>query len=104
MNRTELRAALDSLVTQLLGQPELPRTRDEAIDYLLDVRDAVDDIRDGLADLDDAAATELAAFEVVTKRCARRACGAWMRVADTGRERAYCGDACRQAARRERIR
>lgn len=103
MNTTELADAINSLVTQLLDQPEPPRTRDEAIDYLLDVRDVIDDIRDGLAELDDAAAAELEAFEVVTKRCAHRACGAWMRVAGTGRERAYCGDACRQAARRARI-
>lgn len=102
MNPTDLRDALDRLVTKLIDQPEPPRTRGEAIDYLLDVRDAVDDIRDSLDDLDDAAAGELRAFGVVTKRCARRGCGLWLRVADTGRERVYCGPTCRQAALRAR--
>lgn len=102
MNRTELLAVLDSLVTQLLDQPEQPRTRDEAIDHLLDVRDVIDDIRDSLDDLDDSADRELRAFGVVTKRCIRRGCGLWFRVAGTGRRRETCSDACRQAVLRAR--
>lgn len=102
MDPTQLRETLARIVTQLVDQHEPIHTRDDVADYLLDLRDAVDDIRDRLDELDDEVAAELERRRIVTKRCGRRGCGIWVRVADTGRERVYCGPACRQAARRAR--
>lgn len=103
MDTTDLRAALESLAAELTGLHERPADREAWIAAAIAGRDALDEIRDAVDDLDDELAGALDDAQVVTKRCAAPDCRRWMRVATTGRPREYCRGACKAAAARRRV-
>lgn len=95
-------AEVEHLVTKRAGLREDPPDLDAWASASVAIRNAIDDLADELEALDETIAAHQQRIGLVTKRCELASCGRWMRVAATGRARAFCDDACRAAAYRAR--
>ena len=99
MDPTELREALDALVTKAVGLPDrYPYPdRDAFVAAMVDTANALDDIDRIITALDAQVCAALDRAGAVTKRCDRPGCGRLIAQSATGRPRSTCSGACRTA-------